>query len=379
MRPGTYDYVPIERIVWGKPAAEAVPAEADRLGAQRVFTVASGTMSRKTDVVRGLRKALGARDAGLFDECREHAPLESIIACAEAARAAKPDLILTVGGGTPIDTVKIVQLCLTHDIRDIDALRSFAGKPTSKPSRVRQVIVPTTLSAGEYSSVAGGTDTAKKLKEMYQAPDMCGRAIILDPSATLHTPEWLWLSTAIRALDHAVEGYSSPLTNALVQATALHAMRLLPPALKRTKTEANDLEARHQAQMAVWLAATSLGRVPMGASHGIGYLLGTMAGVPHGYTSCVMLPAVLKWNEPATGALQKDIAASLGAPQASASKAVAQLLDKLGLPRRLSDVGVREDQIPAIAERAAQHPVVRSNPRPVRSATDAEEILRLAI
>jgi len=379
MKAGAYEYVPIERVRWGEPTTNAVMNEAERLGARRIFIVASKTLARKTGVIEGMRTALGPRDAGLFDECREHTPLDSVIACADAVRAAKPDLILTVGGGTPIDTIKIVQLCLTHDIRNVEALLSLAGKTTSIPSLVRQIIVPTTLSGGEYSSFAGGTDLARKTKDMYHGPDLCGRVVILDPAIALHTPEWLWLSTAIRALDHAVEGYCATGTNALVRATAIHAMKLFSTSLRRTKANPEDLEARQNSQMATWLAATSLGRVAMGASHGIGYLLGTMYGVPHGYTSCVMLPAVLRWNEPMTGALQKDIATALGMPNASASEAVTALLEALGLPRRLGDVSVAADQIPAIAARAATHPVVRANPRPVRHASDAAEILALAL
>jgi maleylacetate reductase len=131
--------------------------------------------------------------------------------------------------------------------------------------------------------------------------------------------------------------------------------------------------------MAVWLAATSLGRVPMGASHGIGYLLGTLHGVPHGYTSCVMMPAVLKWNASVNGAKDAGIAAALGKPNSSASDAVRTLLQSLGLPNRLGDVGVKERDIPKIADYAARPPVVRSNPRKIETPDDAEEILKLAL
>jgi maleylacetate reductase len=379
MKQGHYDTVPLERVRWGTPAAEAVVEEASGLGANRVFTVASGTLSRKTDVIATIREALGARDVGLFDQIGEHTPLESVIACLTAAREAKADLLLTVGGGSPIDAVKVVQLGLTHGIRDIDRLKTFAGKLTREPSAIRQIIVPTTLSGGEYSSIAGATDTARKMKDMYSAPDMVGRVVILDPALSVHTPEWLWLSTAIRALDHAVEGYCSPQTNALVEGNALQAMKLFAASLPRTKADPNDLDARQQSQMAVWLAASSLGRVPMGASHGIGYLLGTLHGVPHGYTSCVMMPAVLKWNASVNGAKDAGIAAALGKPNSSASDAVRTLLQSLGLPNRLGDVGVKERDIPKIADYAARHPVVRSNPRKIETPDDAEEILKLAL
>lgn len=130
--------------------------------------------------------------------------------------------------------------------------------------------------------------------------------------------------------------------------------------------------------MATWLAASGLGRVPMGASHGIGYVLGTVCGVPHGYTSCVMLPAVLRWNAACIGPAQADIAEALGASGSSAADAVAALLDNLGLPRRLDDVGVDASQIPLIAERALHNPVVRANPRPITTVADVMEILSFA-
>ena len=375
---GSYRNVPIDKIVWGKPAAEAVAAESAALGAKRAFIVASNTLSRKTGEVSAVREGLGERFAGLFDEIKEHTPLESVIACAAAAKETKADLIVTVGGGSQTDAVKIVQLCLTQNISDVDALRAIAGKPGATPSVIRQICVPTTLSGGEYSSVAGGTDTKRKMKDSYLGPDLCARVIVLDSAIVRHTPEWLWLSTRIRAVDHAVEGYCAPATNPMVAATALRALTLFGQSLPRTKADPSDADARLGSQMAVWLAAQSLGRVSMGASHGIGYLLGTLCGVPHGYTSCVMLPAVLKWSEPAAREAQKAIANALGRDGESASKAVGDLIASLGLPRRLSDVGVTRDRFAEIAERAARHPVVKANVRPLQTPADVMEILELA-
>ena len=378
-RPGHYQYVPIERVIWGHSAATAVEREAARLKAGRVMIVASNTLSRETDAIAAIARGLGERYVGVFDQCGEHSPLESILACAQAARAIAPDLIVTVGGGSPIDTVKVVLLCLTHDIDTREALLAIAGKSTAAPARLRQVVVPTTLSAGEYSNAAGGTDVRRHTKDMYWGPDLCARSVILDPAICRHTPAWLWLSTAIRSVDHAVESYCSTAPNVLVDAGALHALTLLATSLRRTAADPDDLDARQQSQMAVWLAASSLGRVPMGASHGVGYVLGALCGVPHGYTSCVMLPAVMRWNEPVTGERQRAIAAALGRPHDSAAHAVADLIGDLGLPRALADVGVTEDQLTLIAEKAALNPVVRGNPRPIREASDVMEILRLAL
>lgn len=378
MQPGQSRSVPIEKIVWGSPAAETVASEARALGAKRVLIVASHTLSEKTPEIGKIQDALGATCAGLFDRCREHTPLESVIECADAARRAHADLIVTVGGGTPIDTVKIVQLCLTHNIENIEALQAISGKPQRAASVIRQIAVPTTLSGGEHSSVAGGTDTKRKAKDSYLGPDLCARVIVLDPAITRHTPEWLWLSTGIRAVDHAVEGYVARSGNPLVQATALRALSLFSTSMPRTKTDTADLDARLNSQMAVWLAAQSLGRAPMGASHGIGYILGTVCGVPHGYTSCVMLPAVLRWSAPAANEAQADISRAMGRPGTEAATVVGDFIASLGLPRRLGDVGVSEDKFSEIAERAARHPVVRSNVRPITEPQQVMEILRLA-
>lgn len=378
MRPGSYRNVPIERIEWSVTAASAISAEAERLGAKRVLLVASRTLIQNTNVVTDTRDALGDRFAAMFDGCKEHSPLETVLDCALLAHEIKPDLIATIGGGSHIDTAKIVQLCLTHSVRSLEQLQTYANTSTTAPSVVRQIIVPTTLSGAEFGNVAGALDSARKLKVSFLAPDMCGRVIVLDPWASLHTPEWLWLSTAIRSVDHAIEGYCAVRSNPWIRGTALHALGLFAQSLRRTKTDPGDVEARLQSLQAVWLATAGLARVPMGASHGIGYLLGSMGGVPHGYTSCVMLPAVLKWNEAVNADLQRPIAEALGKPELSASGAVASLLDDLKMPRTLKDVGIGEDLIPKIAEQAAKSPAVANNPRPIRSPEDAMEILSLA-
>jgi alcohol dehydrogenase class IV len=335
-------------------------------------------LARKTNVVSAIRQSLGARDVGMFDECKEHTPLESILACAQVVHDATPDLIVTVGGGSTIDTAKVVQLCLTHSIRSIDALLGYADNPTTAPSVVRQIIVPTTLSGSEFTIRAGGLDVSRKQKIMFMAPDMCGRVVILDPVITRQTPEWLWLSTAMRSIDHAIEGYCAVGADPFIRGTALHALRLFFSSLRRTKHDPADLEARLMSQQAVWLATSGVFHVPMGASHGIGYLLGSMGGVPHGYTSCVMLPAVLRWNEPATADLQRDVAEAIGMRDRSAADGVAALLRELGLPRTLSDVGITAEMLPKIAERAIENPVVLANPRPIRNTGDILEILSLA-
>jgi len=383
----SYHYLPLERVVFGRPAAGAAAEEAARIGASRVFIVAAKSLSRKTAVIREIADALGARYAGLFDECIAHTPWPSVIAAADAVRAADPDLILTVGGGTPIDTVKLLQICLAHGVtraEELDALHASIGAdgsrivPDIKPSPVRQVVVATTLSGAEFSNLGGGTDPRTRLKHSFTGADIGARSVILDPAVTVHTPEWLWLSTGVRGIDHAVEALCSIDANAYCDGLALHALRLFSEALTRTRNAPADLAARLSCQQASWLAGSTIARVNYGASHGIGHALGAAADVPHGYTSCVMLPHVMGYNEPATAAKQRMIAEALRRPGVPAADAVAGLIAALGLPATLRAVGVQREQLPAIAEASMKNLWVRTNPQPIRSPEDVMRLLEAA-
>jgi alcohol dehydrogenase class IV len=377
---GSYAYLPLERVVFGQPAAQAAAEEVSRIGARRVFVVCSKSLSRKTAAIREIAAALGPKYAGLFDECIAHTPWPSVIAAADAVRAAAPDLILTVGGGTPIDTVKILQLVLAHGARvaqDLERLRAPELKE-SRPSPVRQVAIPTTLSGAEFSNLGGGTDPRTRIKHSFMGADIGARSVILDPAITLHTPEWLWLSTGIRGVDHAVEALCSVDAHAYCDGLALHALRLFAEGLPRTKVAPEDLAARLLCQQASWLAASTIARVNYGASHGIGHALGAAADVPHGHTSCIMLAHVMRYNEPATADKQKLIAEALGQPRKSAADAVATLVAALGQPSTLREAGVKREQLAAVAAASMKNRWVLSNPQPIRSEQDVMRLLEAA-
>jgi alcohol dehydrogenase class IV len=373
---GNYAYLPLERVVFGQPAAQAAAEEVERIGARRVFVVSAKSLSRKTAAIREIAAALGPKYAGLFDECIAHTPWPSVIAAAAAVRAAHPDLILTVGGGTPIDTVKILQICLAHGLTRAEELD--AQRASTKPSPVRQVAIPTTLSGAEFSNLGGGTDPRTRIKHSFTGADIGPRSVILDPAITLHTPEWLWLSTGIRGVDHAVEALCSVDAHPYCDGFALHALRLFAEGLPRTQAVPEDLAARLLCQQASWLAASTIARVNYGASHGIGHALGGTADVPHGHTSCIMLPHVLRYNEPATAAKQKLIAEALGKPGETAADAVAALVRSLGQPATLREAGVKREQLAAVAASSIKNRWVLANPQPIRSEDDVMRLLEAA-
>lgn len=385
---GTHPFPRMERVVYGKPFAPTVAAEVERLGKSAVFLMVGGTLSRETDVLDQLRAALSNRIAGVCTRMGAHTPREDVVAAANAAREAKADLIVTLGGGSMTDGAKVVEICLANDVTTPEALGAFAGetqpdgtvrRPPVKPPTVRAITVPTTLSAGEFSALAGCTDTTRMVKQSYRHPDIIPISVVLDPAVTVHTPEWLWLSTGIRALDHAVEGLCSIAAGPYSDAACLHALRLLGSGLPRVKASPADLDARLDCQTGACLSMVGVGAdVPMGASHGIGHVLGGTAGVPHGYTSCVMLPHVLRFNATVNADRQAWVSEALGRPGQPTGDVVGALIRDLGLPTRLRDVGVKEDQFDRLAAQSMHDRWLPTNPRRIEGPETVRMLLEQA-
>ncbi len=379
MQPGQVVFSKMEEVVYGKPAAETVAALARRRGAERVFLMVSGTLNRTTDEIEKLRRALGNHCVGTFDAMPAHTPRAAVIAAAGQAREAKADLIVTLGGGSITDGAKAVQLCLANDIRTPEAMDMIRAPSPVRPPSVPQISIPTTLSAGEFSYISGVTDERTKVKELFRHTDIVPRAAVLDPEVTRHTPMWLWLSTGIRALDHCVEGICSNEASPYGDAQALHGLALLARGLPKVKAEPDDMAARLDCQLGSWLSMAPLvAGVPMGASHGIGYVLGAVFDIPHGHTSCIMLPSVMRWNKPANAARQALVAAAMGHPGEDAGDVLDAFIRGLGMPRSLAEVKVGPEHFDRIAKQAMGTPWVPRNPRPIAGPEQVKEILELA-
>jgi maleylacetate reductase len=373
----------MDEVVFGEPAAEAILTQMDRLRASRAVLMVSGTLRRETDEVAKIERALGTRCAAVFDAMPQHTPREAVIAASEQARAADADVIVTVGGGSITDGAKAVQLCLANTARTVVAippLRAVNGAPPPMMApNVRQISVPTTIAGGEFSANAGVTNMATRVKESVRHPLVIPSAVILDSALTVHTPEWLFLSTGIRAVDHCVEGICAREAHPYADAQALKGLSMLASGLPRVKADPRDLDARMDCQIGTWLSTGPLtSGVPMGASHGIGYVLGAAHGVPHGYTSCVMLPSVMRWNKSANAERQALVAEAMGQPGKDASEVLDHFIRNLGMPRSLHEVKVTPESFDAIARAAMHTPWVPRNPRRIYGPAEVRAILELA-
>ena len=238
--------------------------------------------------------------------------------------------------------------------------------------------IPTTLSGAEWGTIAGAVDPERNVKDIYTHSQMCADTIIYDPQLCRLTPNHLWISTAIRAVDHAVETILSPTAHPFTDGSALHALKLFGRSLQAGEQSQLSLETMQECQFAVWLATVGLMRTPYGASHGIGHQLGAVAGVPHGLCSCILLPAVLEYNAAFAGERDLWIAEALGYPEETASRACLKFIRTLGLTDNLQDAGVSREQLPRIASASLGAYFVKNNLRPITSESQIMDILEMA-
>jgi alcohol dehydrogenase class IV len=381
-------------VLFGPGAANSLVGECERLGISRLLLIASPTLAKQVDLKARFDDATGGRVAGVFTGGRPHVPHDVVLAAAEAARAVSADGILSVGGGSASDLGKAVSLCLSEDIHTQDEMLQWrvvfeypdkVDIPNTTKPQLPHIAVSTTLSAGEFTSIIGITDTVRQVKDLYITPTFVPRVVVLDPELSVNTPRQLWASTGMRAVDHAVEALCStnaqPVTDALCADALARLTQWLPVSVK----DADDMYAAGQCQIAAWQSIFGLINVNLGLSHGIGHQLGARCGVPHGVTSCVMLPSVLEFNLENTREPQARIASIFANaagtrvdPNAGASALVRSFVESLGLPSRLRDVGVEPSEFPALAHDAMADLIVASNPRPVKDEAEVVSILERA-
>lgn len=385
----TIELSPMQRVYSGRPAAEALAEEAERQGAKRVFLVSSNTLANKTDEVNAIRRALGQKLVGVYDSIRPHVPREDVCSAVAAAERVAPDLLASLGGGSVTDATKILNVCLKHGIRTPEAMEAYRivvheDRSVTVPSfagpDLPVVLIPTTLSGGEFNALSGATDKKVNVKQGYVHPRMTARAVVLDPTVTVHTPEWIWFSTGVRSLDHCFETLGSLNSNDYWDGMAMNGLRLLARGLTAAKADYRDLSARQQCQMGAWCSMVAIvAGLPMGISHAVGHALGGSFDVPHGYTSCVMAPFALEFNAEVNGERQKLISLALEDPATPAHVLADRLIRSLGMPRSLQAVGLKEKDLDPLAGYTLQDIWCGTNPKPIHDRPALVEFLRRAM
>ena len=392
---GAFTFLPIEDVYYGADALDSLEATLAQHGIERALLITGNTLATKTNLVDRVLQASGRRIASVFHDTTQLVHRGSVVNAIEIARSNNVDGIISFGGGTPNDTGKAVLLGLAENFQTTDDFDQFRVRfeypstveiPPIAGDALPIIAISTTLSGGEFTHFAGVTDSDRQVKDLYIDKKLAARAVYLDPNLTLDTPDWLWLSTGMRSVDHCIEALCSINAHPFTDALASRSLNMLNCYLPTCKSDPGDLAARTQAHIAAWMSVCGLANVNLGLSHGIGHQLGARNDVPHGVTSCVMMAPTMEFNREHVGNRQSWIAEIMNcdirnldehAAAAAGRDAVRTLVSDLELPHRLRDVGVKESDFPGIAKDALEDLIVATNPRPV-SMEDVIEVLQTA-
>ena len=386
MLPEFFEFCNPTKVVYGVGIASDFKAELDLLPVQKYFVISDrvindlGLVKRVTDGV----VSSGFVITGEFLGVVQDAEIEVVNACTEQAKASGADGLIAIGGGSVIDTAKATNILLSEGG---DLIEDYSGTQTlTKPLRPL-VVIPTTAGTGsEVTIIAMIYDEKNKVKISFMDKFLLPSLAVLDPEMTLSLPPGLTASTAVDALTHAIEAYVDLQWSPVSDALALGAVDLIFQNVVQAAENGEDLEARGSLLVASNMAGMAFSHSMVGCVHAMAHVVGGLYRVPHGVANAILLPHGMEYNfenakekfaklAPIMG--EQVSGESMDTAAKKAIEAVRKLTAKLhamgALPLRLREVGIREDDLPQIAEAVSIEGATFYNPREVV----AEDILAL--
>ncbi|TDF92526.1 iron-containing alcohol dehydrogenase family protein [Paenibacillus piri] len=383
----TWEYFPSGTIMFGNGAIQKLGQVVSRMNAHRVLLITDKGIARSgiLQTVTGLLEQSG-RHVQVFDGTIPEPPVSLVQECYEAARAGEsPDVIIGLGGGSSIDMAKIVALLMKHGGKPQD----YFGEHSIPGPILPLIAIPTTAGTGsEVTSVAVVNDTEHSIKVGISNNYLRPQVALLDPELTIELPPYVTACSGIDALAHAVEAYlakdyayiqaegellfqgAAPISDTL----ALEAIERISGSLIAAVQQGSNMEARSHMLLGSLMAGLAFSNAGTAAAHALAYPIGGLTKSPHGEVTGLLLPYVIEYNAMAAGAAKMHkFAQALGLHTSAlnaaetAQEAVAcifRLLEQIGLPSRLSDIGVAREQLPEIAAKAVGiDRLIRNNPR----------------
>ena len=374
-------------VVYGLGVAENLGEHCKRFNATKVFFITDKYMAEKSPITPVLLQSI--KDAGLevmvYSDVLPDPHIELVDSAAKILKEFNADLVVALGGGSPMDTAKA--LCLLA--RNEGSIAEYMHKrKVADADGIPLICLPTT--AGTGSEVTTGTvitDRQSEEKIGVNHPSMRPKMAIIDPNLQMSMPPSLTAATGMDALCHAIEAYVSTKADPMSDAMNLHAIKLIGENLRTAVANGKDVEARGNMAIASLMAGIGFAQAGLGLVHGIAHCLGAMYHVPHGVANALMLPFVMEFNMIGNMKKYKNIAEALGIDVRNmtdregakkAVEAVFQLKKDLDIPRSLEQVGVRESDIATIVKNSITYRMLPCNPRTV-TEKDIETILMKAL
>ena len=308
----------------------------------------------------------------VYDGIKPNPTIENVTAGVEACKAAGADVIVAVGGGSPIDTSKAIATIITNpEFADVRSLEGLA--PTKNPCLPIIAVTTTSGTAAEVTINYVITDVEKNRKFVCVDPHDIPIVAIVDPDMSASMPTGLCAATGMDALVHAVEGYITKGAWELTDMLHLKAIEIIGRSLR--SAVAGDYAGREAMSLGQYIAGMGFSNVGLGIVHSMAHPLSAVYDIPHGKACAMLLTAVLKFNAPATGEKYREIARVMGVPNVDAMDeatyrqaaidVIQKLADDVGIPKSLSEAGVKREDIPFLAESAFNDACTPGNPRDV--------------
>ena len=306
----------------------------------------------------------------VYDGIKPNPTIENVKAGVEACKAAGADVIVAVGGGSPIDTSKAIATIITNpEFADVRSLEGLA--PTKNPCLPIIAVTTTSGTAAEVTINYVITDVEKNRKFVCVDPHDIPIVAIVDPDMSASMPTGLCAATGMDALVHAVEGYITKGAWELTDMLHLKAIEIIGRSLR--SAVAGDYAGREAMSLGQYIAGMGFSNVGLGIVHSMAHPLSAVYDIPHGKACAMLLTAVLKFNAPATGEKYREIARVMGVPDVdemdqetyrqAAIDVIQKLADDVGIPKSLSEAGVKREDIPFLAESAFNDACTPGNPR----------------
>ena len=311
-------------------------------------------------------------DYEIYDGIKPNPTIENVTAGVDACKAAGADVIVAVGGGSPIDTSKAIATIITNpEFSDVRSLEGLA--PTKNPCLPIIAVTTTSGTAAEVTINYVITDVEKNRKFVCVDPHDIPIVAIVDPDMSASMPTGLCAATGMDALVHAVEGYITKGAWELTDMLHLKAIEIIGRSLR--SAVAGDYAGREAMSLGQYIAGMGFSNVGLGIVHSMAHPLSAVYDIPHGKACAMLLTAVLKFNAPATGEKYREIARVMGVPNVDAMDeatyrqaaidVIQKLADDVGIPKSLSEAGVKREDIPFLAESAFNDACTPGNPRDV--------------
>ncbi len=366
------------KIVFGAGMLKEAAKEMDGLGMKKALVVTDVTL-KETSMVKTLVEALGGRAAGLFPEAIPDSSFPVVAKGARAFREKGADGIISIGGGSSMDTAKGIAILAKKGKED---LREFVGIGKIGEPIVPHIAIPTTSgTASEVTQFATIKDHEAREKRLLSDPHLIPPVAILDPLLTVSLPAPMTAATAMDAMSHGIESFHARFYEPVADALGYQAIRLIVQYLPVSLQKGDDVEARGMLALASTMGGMAFQNALVGCVHGMAHALGGMYGLHHGLANAILLPHGMRFNLPVSAPRYRQVAEAFGLDLKGKSdaqvgemaiQAVEEFAKKTGLPRRLSEVNIPKDNFLEVAKLAVADPGMKSN---LRRVTDPQEIV----